>query len=351
MTPRIKELMDRFGMERWMFQNFWEIFCQVDLDDDVSIDSMELCLWMQRCQCVSSDDISSITSQFYEGFKCIGNAVMWERNVMMPKLRMKYARSLTFEEFCGMLMVICVASKKHLVDLQYLCACRGAVEVNVAQLQSCYKPYYATLNSKEKKKAMESFGATFGVFDRTRIIKKFEIAEAAAKEETEWVIYPITTLQKIIRDLTFGGASKWVEIGKLVNACIDEDDLKKDTPLKVLAEIISPKKRTRIVLGREDEVEAKADAEKAARKEARRKEEERKKKKRAKKENAKKKNYMAKESGGKQGKEEEEDSDSEDEEERRERRRQKKSQVSAWQPKRFKKRKPRPAFNAPIPDD
>lgn len=286
-TKKLENMMEAFAMEKWMFQKLWDIFVMVDLDGDRGIDSMELCLWMERCQCVIMDDISSLTASYYEGFKCIDDHLMWERNVLVPSMRMRSARSLTFEEFCGVIMTICVSDKDDLIDMQYLAACRGKVEVTVENIQESFRPYFMTLAKKKRHIKIKEFSALFGTFDLTRVVKKFELRDATNDEKTEFVIEPMRALQKIIQSLSLG-VKNWKKIQTKIFETVDRKHIQLDTPLKVISKVVSPKIRTTMVIS----------------------------------DSGRKERGMKKKP---------------------------KNKSKAWKPKRFRKRKPRTKFNDPNP--
>ena len=285
MSDKIQKLIDKYGMKKWQFQKFYDVYQEIDLDSSGGIDSMELVLWMERCPSLLLDDVSSLTTIYYEGFKCVDDYLMWERNVLHPKLRMRAARELTFEEFCGVVMTICVSSEDDLMDMQYRAACRGKLEVTVQNLGKSYKAHYKSLSRGRRRDAQDSFARCFGTFDLSRAVPKGELREAAQKNETRWLIDPMKQLKKEVRNLTIGSA--WKAIETKVQESIDRKDVENDTPLKVLAKIVSPKIRTVIVIGEDERPQI------ALR-------------------------------GGKV-----------------------KGKKKAWQPQRFKKRKPRKTFNKP----
>jgi len=300
-TPKMKTLMKEIKMERWMFQYLWEAFCKCDLDGNNGIDSQELCLWMERCHIMLMDDISALTAQYFEGFKCIANAVFWERNVLVPKMRMRYARPLTFEEFCGVLISLCVANEDDIVDIQYRAACRGTIEVDVRSLMASYKRLFSFCSLRERKAKEAKFAEFFGIFDQSRKVKKSELKEASLTKDLEWVVEPARAMIEILQKLTFGSKEKWKTVSVALHEKVDEKDEENSTLLRVLAKIISPKIRKKIVLGAngqqiivdDEEEQAKIDAEL---------------------DSEKKKKVKT-------------------------------SKVKAWQPKRFRKRKARKRFN------
>mmetsp|Transcript_20809 Transcript_20809/g.33504 ORF Transcript_20809/g.33504 Transcript_20809/m.33504 type:complete len:122 (+) Transcript_20809:892-1257(+) len=108
-------------------------------------------------------------------------------------------------------------------------------------------------------------------------------------------------VQEILQKLTFGSKEKWKTVSVALHEKVDEKDEENSTLLRVLAKIISPKIRKKIVLGAngqqiivdDEEEQAKIDAEL---------------------DSEKKKKVKT-------------------------------SKVKAWQPKRFRKRKARKRFN------